>query len=348
VANEIASFWWQIPKNGFKWVETKILVDDRGNPAYSSLNERCQVGDKPRLAMTDGILLGQRYTFTRYNPLVVATGLFRTFAQIPVDDKDVMLAFANQYGRLGMTVWLDNTRTVVDQPLPPNGGELFEDWVQEIDRMKHAVQLWTLTVERNTKELCRYLHWEPGQFSAEEPTLNIRAEGWYFDSHPELGPNLVPPQKGIRERAYIQPVDGVAFGNDDPVLPAMFLVQRWVNAQLKERVAPQLLYDVASGTQMPQFVPKSLLGAMWLQFAFAIAGDKQYRACKVCKKWFEISGQHRITRQFCSDACKTKDFRTRKIQGLTTKFVAEGQAALRKLESANKKETKKKRRRRRT
>jgi hypothetical protein len=40
----------------------------------------------------------------------------------------------------------------------------------------------------------------------------------------------------------------------------------------------------------PKPAARTLLGCMWLQFARAIGGDKSYRVCQNCKRWFEIGG----------------------------------------------------------
>jgi hypothetical protein len=71
----------------------------------------------------------------------------------------------------------------------------------------------------------------------------------------------------------------------------------------------------------PRFsvAPLSLLTAMWLQLALAIAGDKQFVECKHCHRLMEISTEEtgfRTHREFCSDSCKTKDYRKRKRTAL--------------------------------
>ena len=66
--------------------------------------------------------------------------------------------------------------------------------------------------------------------------------------------------------------------------------------------------------------PQTLLSAMWLQFALAVAGDKQFRQCKFCRCLFEISTEQtgfRRHREFCANAsCKTQDYRRRKRTAL--------------------------------
>ena len=58
---------------------------------------------------------------------------------------------------------------------------------------------------------------------------------------------------------------------------------------------------------------------MWLQFAKAIASKRKYRPCKDCSGWFEVSTDDtgkRINREFCSDPCKSKNYRRRKAEAL--------------------------------
>jgi hypothetical protein len=65
--------------------------------------------------------------------------------------------------------------------------------------------------------------------------------------------------------------------------------------------------------------PLTLIAAMWLQLALAVTGEKQFVACKFCGRMFEISTEDtgfRRHREFCSDSCKTKDYRKRKRTAL--------------------------------
>jgi len=67
------------------------------------------------------------------------------------------------------------------------------------------------------------------------------------------------------------------------------------------------------------YTPLTLLAAMWLQLSLAITDDKEFQACKFCRGLFEISTAQtgfRRHREFCSDSCKTKDYRKRKRTAL--------------------------------
>jgi hypothetical protein len=86
---------------------------------------------------------------------------------------------------------------------------------------------------------------------------------------------------------------------------------------LEKDVAPRL-----------SFAPLTLLAAMWLQLALSVVGDKDFRSCKHCHNLFEISTDdtgYRRHREFCSESCKTKDYRKRKRTAL--KLAADGKPA---------------------
>ena len=52
---------------------------------------------------------------------------------------------------------------------------------------------------------------------------------------------------------------------------------------------------------------------MWLQFANAIEGDRDYAQCVECASWFEIApGSGRPDKRYCSDACRMRAYRKRK------------------------------------
>ena len=62
--------------------------------------------------------------------------------------------------------------------------------------------------------------------------------------------------------------------------------------------------------------PSSLIGAIWVQAALAISERKVFRPCPVCKRPIEISrsGGARTDTVFCSDRCKSRDYRQRRAE----------------------------------
>lgn len=85
-----------------------------------------------------------------------------------------------------------------------------------------------------------------------------------------------------------------------------------------QQVQPRMAFQDGLPARL-SYAPLTLLAAMWLQLALAIADDKEFQACKFCRGLFEISTAQtgfRSHREFCSDSCKTKDYRKRRRTAL--------------------------------
>src|SRR5262249_29769217 len=100
------------------------------------------------------------------------------------------------------------------------------------------------------------------------------------------------------------------FPRDDVVAPALVFLARLINQELQGTISTKAVPDFEKAAISSQFVPESLLSAMWYQFADGIEKGLRYRACKVCGAWFALApGVARKNRVFCSDACKSRDYR---------------------------------------
>ena len=92
----------------------------------------------------------------------------------------------------------------------------------------------------------------------------------------------------------------------------------WLFQRQLQYVRPRVTFD---STEWPRFsvVPLTLLAAMWLQLSRALTGGKRYVPCKFCQRFLELSTEqsgYRSHREFCSDSCKTNDYRRRKRTAL--------------------------------
>ncbi len=232
-------------------------------------------------------------------PLESATGLFRDFAQLETTQATVR-AFANAYGMLGAgtTVVLLNapqfavpsiaTYTSASQKEGLKMVPMAESlglWMEQIFTMHRAVQLWdALNSAAPQRELCKFIVWR------DETSVMYRFDGsmeWIAATihHPELLPRLRYP---------------------DLVQPAWHQLQRFVNRQLEKFAScPQLLWE---NGKLPLFIePQSLIGGLWLQFALAIDGNRQYRTCPGCGRWFEVGGgRKRADAGTCSPTCRQR------------------------------------------
>jgi predicted nucleic acid-binding Zn ribbon protein len=62
---------------------------------------------------------------------------------------------------------------------------------------------------------------------------------------------------------------------------------------------------------------EDLKTALWFQLAIAVARAKEFRACEVCGKPFEVSPEvNRKDRVTCSDACRSRAYRRRKARAI--------------------------------
>jgi nucleotide-binding universal stress UspA family protein len=194
----------------------------------------------------------------RYRPLQRQdSALFRQFAGLNYRDPEALLAFARQYGALGVPTRHQSVRVRDPQGvahLHHAYGEPFLTWALEICYMREALRL----LDR-TKSL-----------------VASRRLKWLFD----------------RQLQWVQPRLGFTPTREPVVI----------------------------------FEPLSLISAMWLQFGLGLTRDKQFVACKFCKKVLEISPEaYRSHRLFCSGRCKTLDYRKRKRTGL--RLAAQGATA---------------------
>jgi hypothetical protein len=93
---------------------------------------------------------------------------------------------------------------------------------------------------------------------------------------------------------------------------------KWLFDRNLQHVQGRLAFTPAGEPRLA-LEPLTLIAAMWLQVALAVTGDKRFVACKFCRRLFEISTEQtgfRSHREFCSDSCKTKDYRKRKRTAL--------------------------------
>jgi hypothetical protein len=253
---------------------------------------KTRTSGKTRWVLSDRVPDGSAYRAGQYAPLKLHPALFRTFAHLPSEERERLLEFANAYGYLGV------------EP-----EETHETWMQRIGELRRAIAIWDLIHDRDAASLRPFFIWKESEYAEDGYTV-ISPGGWYYRMGAE------------GERQWIDLPPEVARATD-VLIPALFLVQRWVNAHLRH-AAPRLVYDSQIGKPVFQVVPANLLAAMWLQLAESMSGNKQYRTCKECGKWFEISSDddgRTARRLFCDDPCKSRDYRRRKerAQQLRTK-----------------------------
>jgi hypothetical protein len=61
--------------------------------------------------------------------------------------------------------------------------------------------------------------------------------------------------------------------------------------------------------------PINLLAALWFQFAGAIDGATSFSPCQECSAWIDtVPGSNRPDKIYCSDACRMRAYRKRKVK----------------------------------
>jgi hypothetical protein len=241
-------------------------------------------------------------------PLESADGLFRDFAQLEKNETAIR-TFANAYGLLGAGGGLVSlvkappfavssvaTYTRIGQKQKQSfkivpRAESWAFWTNQINAMHRVVELWdavrSLAPQR---DLRRFVEW-PDEASVRYHSGSKARSDWMEEwiaantHHPELLAKLQYP---------------------DLVQPAWHQLQRLVNRHLAEFAScPQLEWD--NGNLYVFIQPRSLIGAMWLQFALAVDGDRKYRVCPGCGRWFEVGGgQRRTDAETCSVTCRQR------------------------------------------
>jgi len=202
-----------------------------------------------------------------------------------------ILAFTKQYGWLGVEerVFLDGQK----RPDESIRGERFERWVRELKDMQETLTIWD---DIQAGHVDAYRHWQivrgenrdgyTGQVR-EKSRVIFQQHGRHMDFDPSM--------------TYKQTASA-----------PLFKVQETINEHLETSTVNRLIYAPQDDRLLLRIIPKSLLGALWLQLAKGIEGDIEYRQCHECGKWFEISLEaYRKSRLFCSNACRSKAYRTR-------------------------------------
>ena len=237
-------------------------------------------------------------TVIQYQPFLDATALFKEFARLD-PHLDAIKQFANDYGLLGVTpgqvvpVDADDEFTVRSGVSYSVGGkqrslvfdaELESFWVEQISEMRRWVSLWEATRSESPRALSEFIQW------TDKESVLVKCDHyqeWITTSihHPDL-------QLRLRYGDLIQ--------------PAFYQLQRVINEKLAQHQStPQLLWE--KGKLLHFIRPKHLLAAMWLQFALAIDGDRQYRICRGCDRWFEIGGgAKRSDSETCHPTCRKR------------------------------------------
>lgn len=271
-------FQWEVAPGGYQWVTSQPPSWVPGSAASSSGTGRW---------LTDGLPPGARWQRRLYDPMATPT-LFRIFGDTPPTE-DGVLTFASAYGMVlrGETIALDEETHAIGLGTP------LSTWTEEILHLRNALRTWD-GLQAGDKDLV---------------TGSLRV----WEQHSMLWADFPEPGAQVGPLALDDEDLNLYHETGDLSLIALHLVRQTVNFELSTGTRAQLVESTTAGRPALTTVPTSLLGAMWFQFAQAIAEDKRYRRCQECASWFEVPPDaRRRNSMYCRDACKSKAYRARK------------------------------------
>jgi hypothetical protein len=277
-------FTWTVDEAGYGW------ADPAGGPAPPQ-------PDAWHRALQP---VGNYFLARHYKPLREFTGLFRTFADIhPGPDGTGIIRFADRFGRLGdpppgFRLRISGWRL----PEVLQTFDLQQIWAWAIGDMYELVSLWDLIRSGDRDRMSQRVYWGGAR--------EVLYHAWPANPEAERkGVELIfaPDHFGDALRQFIP---------GDPFRPAHSYLNRRVNEWVEGAATPRLMWYETTGQTELKLVPTTLLAALWLQFADAVAGNRQYRGCKECGLWFEVAPETaRTSRLFCSGPCRAKAYRGR-------------------------------------
>jgi len=299
---------WSVDRDGYACV-TASHFDARPSKLIPSA---CQflslVGSRDpseRYIVPKHLLSDSHIGSRQYDPMT-KLGLFRRLARL--DQKpEVVTAFANEYGIL----------------LGVHSYEPLHDWHTAIRQLDRAVRLYDLAIARQTPEakqqIVALLPWlvPRGEPSTEELLSQLEGER----KHTAPPPDRYTPFTGVWD------APGWSVGKywrdrfrGDCVAAAMWAVREVITIELRNQASITLFAQdyFAPVTTGLGFIPHSLLGALWLQFALQVAEMRKRAACQNCGRffWLKVGGApdtraQRKDTKYCRRACKVAAWRKR-------------------------------------
>lgn len=269
--------------------------------------------------------------------------LFREFARLNANDRDQILRFANAYGCMG-----SRELFILKSPPPrlllTRGQELRLEpqsaWAAHIHWLNEAVYLLDRIAAGDADALRPHFRWNDGKgrlsrtaylfsglnafiprpdnerwvgwsrnaplFPKATSWVAVTKTVWCFRDDPEIRDSL-PDDCPI----HLKKGSFAGSPDDSPVTVARLALDELISRGLDETVEFRFGTFGTDTSRGVSFIPRNLIGLLWLQLARATAGGKTYRECDVCQKPFEVLRSHRRKKRFCSPRCKLVEYRSR-------------------------------------
>ncbi len=281
---EVEPFAAYVAGDGYEWTERlPANLQMRFRRPWNPLGD-----NTPKIVLQNpGMVSGA--PLAKVSPTKKHSGLFLTFAEL-TPSEDQIVKFANEHGRLfsGQTA------------------ECFSEWEFEIRTMAFLVHVWSATKERNGNDFIEQ------HFKRDQKGGVIFP---YQDTIMRYGPwgisRTTDRRQTVPEVSYSTSLGGWSGKMIDGV-------ERYLREALTIRIdslGASISINKSDGGI--SLTPHSLLGALWFQFADAVAGLKDYRRCEVCNTPFEVSPDvNRTSRFYCDNACRVKAYRERRTKAV--------------------------------
>ena len=284
-----------VPPDGFAWIAARPTAEPVGKEPQPFL-----VAARPE----EGASGERAYELSDLD--VVA---YRSFAETQLDQES-LLAFANKFGALGLAVPITfNPENARDHEAELQG-ESLQEWQRQISVMAELVALWDLYRAGDREGLAR--HFRRG----DETQRDVVTFFSHADAEGETGRSTLG-HLDTRERVLFDEALLEVHRRTEPgdeLFPALVSLKQRLDEQLQKcekRAAPFLTWASRDRLAL-RFSVCTLASALWLQFADAVANNRSYTRCEVCKRWFELAPDTaRSHKRFCSDACRVAAYRDR-------------------------------------
>lgn len=232
-----------------------------------------------------------------YEPLVERPALFRQFADLTPGEAGFQ-EFACDYGGLGLRVALEGGGASGE-------GEPLSGWLDEWRVLRNVVDVLDAVRRSDTGKLQQWTQ---------------------VDKHRALFVRRSPVDRQLRSVIAVpgdEPWRMFVAGDTKVIERSKRLAMTWVQLEINKRLGDSLgpphvrsrvLFDPDQHEYGIYVVPRSLLGALWLQCALTIEQGLTHRRCEQCGKWILLSpegpGRRRHTR-YCTNGCRLKNWRER-------------------------------------
>jgi hypothetical protein len=290
----ISDFEWETNRY-YAWIST-MPVD--GEPSKASPSwYLCDDVPAPLPAgdeAMDGVKGDESDDNSRLTKPLRDTGLFLKFSSLE-PTPDAIVKFAEVHGFLGRPII---TKVVVPGPdgNATSNGEALEAWRREIRSLRAAVDLWHAIQERDVDRIGGLLQEVYKIYSGVVSNDYLMNRTWRQILDRSRTPDII-----------------LKLPHDRQLTAALDFVQLAIKHKLKGQVSADVRLSDEGGAI--GFMPETLLGAMWLQFAHAVAYKKEFRDCEFCGAPFEVSLEAaRTSRMYCSTRCKIQAYRKRRAE----------------------------------